>query len=63
MCSISNQYSLIGHKQSLFCALPMLPQAKVFIENFFRDFRALLGKEHVIQSFKLCDFDVSGFSG
>lgn len=41
----------------------MLPQAKVFIENFFRDFRALLGKEHVIQSFKLCDFDVSGFSG
>jgi hypothetical protein len=32
--------------------------AKVFNENFFRDFRELLGKEHVVQRFKDCDFEV-----
>ena len=35
-------------------------QAKVFNENFFRDFRLVLGKEHKIQKLGLCDFDVSG---
>ena len=34
--------------------------AKVFNENFFRDFRAMLGKEHVIQKFSKCDFEVRG---
>lgn len=28
----------------------------VFIENFFTDWRQLLGKNHVIKKFELCDF-------
>jgi DNA topoisomerase-1 len=38
--------------------------AKVFNENFFRDFRSALGKDHTVQKFSLCDFSVSaGWSG
>jgi hypothetical protein len=36
---------------------------QVFNENFFRDFRAALGKEHVVQKFELCDFGVRGAGG
>lgn len=31
--------------------------AKIFIKNFFADFRAVLGKKHVIKDFKKCDFE------
>jgi DNA topoisomerase-1 len=31
--------------------------AKIFIKNFFADFRAVLGKNHVIKEFKKCDFE------
>ena len=30
--------------------------AKIFIKNFFQDFKDILGKKHVIQKFDLCDF-------
>lgn len=30
--------------------------AKIFIKNFFTDFKAVLGKGHVIKSFEKCDF-------
>lgn len=30
--------------------------AKIFIKNFFDDFRQILGKKHVIQKFEKCDF-------
>lgn len=30
--------------------------APIFIKNFMADFRAILGKKHVIQDFKKCDF-------
>jgi len=30
--------------------------AKIFIKNFFTDFRAVLGKKHVIKDFDKCDF-------
>jgi DNA topoisomerase IB len=30
--------------------------AKIFIKNFFEDFRAILGKKHIIQKFEKCDF-------
>lgn len=33
--------------------------AKVFNDNFFRDFREVLGKDHTIQRLKDCDFEVS----
>lgn len=29
----------------------------IFIKNFFSDFRAILGKKHIIQDFKKCDFE------
>ena len=31
--------------------------AKIFSKNFFEDFKALLGKKHVIKSFDKCDFE------
>ena len=31
--------------------------AKSFIKNFFTDFRAVLGKRHIIKDFKKCDFE------
>lgn len=31
--------------------------AKIFIKNFFTDFRAVLGKRHIIKDFKKCDFE------
>ena len=31
--------------------------AKIFIKNFFADFRAVLGKSHVIKDFTKCDFE------
>ena len=31
--------------------------AKIFIKNFFTDFREILGKNHVIKDFKKCDFE------
>jgi DNA topoisomerase I len=31
--------------------------AKIFIKNFFDDFRQLLGKKHVVKEFKKCDFE------
>ncbi len=36
--------------------------AKVFNKNFFKDFRALLGPDHIIQQFSKCDFEVSPHS-
>jgi len=30
--------------------------APIFIKNFFKDFKAVLGKKHVIKDFKKCDF-------
>ena len=30
--------------------------APIFIKNFMTDFRAILGKKHVIQKFEKCDF-------
>jgi DNA topoisomerase-1 len=30
--------------------------AAIYIRNFFTDFKLLLGKNHVIQKFELCDF-------
>lgn len=30
--------------------------APIFIKNFMADFRAILGKKHVIKDFKKCDF-------
>jgi len=30
--------------------------AKIFIDNFFADFKSILGKGHVIKDFKHCDF-------
>lgn len=30
---------------------------KIFNKNFFKDFQAALGKDHVIQSFEKCNFD------
>jgi hypothetical protein len=30
--------------------------AKIFIKNFFEDFRTILGKKHIIQKFEKCDF-------
>ena len=29
---------------------------KVFDKNFFKDFKAVLGKDHVVKKFELCDF-------
>mmetsp|Transcript_5455 Transcript_5455/g.8394 ORF Transcript_5455/g.8394 Transcript_5455/m.8394 type:complete len:795 (+) Transcript_5455:69-2453(+) len=29
----------------------------IFVKNFFTDFRAILGKKHMIQDFKKCDFE------
>ena len=34
--------------------------AKVFNDNFFRDFRKLLGADSPIVKLSLCDFSVSG---
>lgn len=31
--------------------------AKIFIQNFFADFREVLGKSHIIKDFKKCDFE------
>lgn len=31
--------------------------AKIFINNFFSDFRQILGKSHIIKDFKKCDFE------
>lgn len=31
--------------------------AKIFINNFFKDFRLTLGKSHVIKKFDKCDFE------
>ena len=31
--------------------------AKIFIKNFFTDFKATLGRGHVIKDFKKCDFE------
>lgn len=31
--------------------------AKIFIKNFFADFKELLGKKHVIKDFSKCDFE------
>jgi DNA topoisomerase-1 len=31
--------------------------AKIFIKNFFTDFKTMLGKGHVIQDFNKCDFE------
>lgn len=31
--------------------------AKIFIKNFFEDFKAILGKGHDIKKFELCDFE------
>ena len=31
--------------------------APIFIKNFFADFKAILGKKHVITDFKKCDFE------
>lgn len=31
--------------------------AKIFIKNFFTDFKAVLGRGHVIKDFKKCDFE------
>jgi DNA topoisomerase I len=31
--------------------------SKIFIKNFFTDFKALLGKGHVIKTFEKCDFE------
>lgn len=31
--------------------------AKIFIKNFFTDFRAILGKKHIIKDFSKCDFE------
>lgn len=31
--------------------------APIFIKNFFADFRAVLGKKHIIKDFKKCDFE------
>lgn len=31
--------------------------APIFIKNFFADFKAVLGKNHIIKDFKKCDFD------
>ena len=31
--------------------------AKIFIKNFFQDFKAILGKGHVIKTFEKCDFE------
>ena len=31
--------------------------AKIFIKNFFADFKAVLGKGHMIKSFDKCDFE------
>ena len=31
--------------------------SKIFIKNFFADFRSILGKGHVIKDFKKCDFE------
>lgn len=30
---------------------------KIFIKNFFTDFKAVLGKKHVIKDFAKCDFE------
>jgi DNA topoisomerase IB len=30
--------------------------AKIFIKNFFEDFKAILGPKHIIQTFEQCDF-------
>jgi DNA topoisomerase-1 len=30
---------------------------KIFIKNFFADFRTFLGKKHLIKDFKKCDFE------
>ncbi len=31
--------------------------APIFIKNFFNDFKAILGKNHIIKDFKKCDFE------
>ena len=31
--------------------------AKIFNKNFFKDFKTVLGKNHVIKDFAKCDFD------
>lgn len=31
--------------------------APIFIKNFFADFKAILGKNHIIKDFKKCDFE------
>lgn len=31
--------------------------AKIFIQNFFADFKELLGKKHVVKDFAKCDFE------
>ena len=31
--------------------------APIFIKNFFTDFKAILGKNHIIKDFKKCDFE------
>jgi len=31
--------------------------AKIFVKNFFADFKAILGKKHVIKEFEKCDFE------
>lgn len=31
---------------------------KIFIKNFFSDFRDILGKKHVVKDFKKCDFEL-----
>jgi DNA topoisomerase-1 len=31
--------------------------AKIFIKNWFADFKSMLGKGHVVKDFKMCDFE------
>lgn len=31
--------------------------APIFIENFFNDFKIILGKNHIVKDFKKCDFE------
>lgn len=31
--------------------------AKIFIKNFFDDFKQVLGKKHIIKKFDKCDFE------
>ena len=61
---LSFSFQLIYHRATFFASmdpdgmhLGNPKTSKIFIQNFFADFREVIGKKHIIKDFKKCDFE------